>query len=403
MSLFKIRDIWSTQVNKVNSSHDEFCLKLSPLYKLNALQHFILVGTSSGMLSIFLPRAGDYTNADDFGYPSQHYNDLCLEYNMDEPILSIDCGSLNVELCQYQQIAVLHPQMVSVYSFTKSEDSIQEGDCETFSFDSWRLTSLFKHDFKKPSFNMSVERYFTHTQTDIILVQSIDASLCFFNLYGALFEITLGNILIPGPIVFLNSTQSLLTSDSRKLYCFSFMYSSTEHSRILYDENKNISLDWSLLFEEPIFNMQKIDSIYTATSRHSPLSYIIALGRRRVFLISETGSLLSTRRIDASPKHLCMYGYAEVDPLIAKEDCSGSNMQCMLTWQPRYLVTTEKNQLLVFKGTELLWSALLPFYQYRLSMPINTPPSNRCDSKTLPVIGEHFPPGLIVLLNSNGE
>ncbi|VDQ03811.1 unnamed protein product [Trichobilharzia regenti] len=419
MSLFKLRDIWSTQVNR-NSDEDEFCLKLSPLHNLNKSQYFILVGTFSGILSIFLPRARECATAadgDDLFCQSQHCEDLCLEYHVEHPILSIDCGHLVTESdSQYQQIVILHPQMLSVYTLTKSDSSAADEDTKypvTFSFDSWKLTSLINLRIEKPSFHMFIGKFIEHIQTDVICVQMIDASFCFYNLSGVLFNIALSSMLIiPGPVVFLQSNCTMLTSASRSVYCFSFTPSSVDDTSYMScdinnnNNSKNILLNWSIVLEEPIFSMEKIEAP-SNRGRHFPISYIIVLGRRRIILLSETGCILFSRQIDIPPRHLCIYGYAEVDSLTSHENPSvnnsNNNVRSIPTWKPRFLITTEKNQLLVFKGIEILWSALLPIGSLHCSIPISPLDSFKCGGNTLPTVGVNFPPGLIVLLNSNSR
>ncbi|CAH8453942.1 unnamed protein product [Schistosoma turkestanicum] len=398
MSLFKICDIWSSQLHTTNFE-DGFCLKLRPLHNLHKSQYFILFGTSFGILSIFLPRAVENSVGEKSNDNLHNFNDLCLEYNTEHPILCIDCGNLVSEMFQYQQIVVLHSRMISVYDFAKSNDSFEECS-DSFPLESWKLTPLFKLTVEKDSYTLLLGKFFEQIQTDVICVQTVDASLYFFNENGELFQITLPNILIPGPIIFVKSINSLLTAASIKLYCFSFT-SNTKHSQILHANHKNISLDWSIILEEPIFSMEKIDS-EVKTNKHYPLSYIIALGRKRIFLISDTGSILFTRRIDIPSRQLCVYGYSEVN-IDSIRNSSFSNMQSQVSWVPRFLVTTEKNQLLVFKGTQLLWSALLSFGAIYISMPMFTMESNNYQGQTLPVIGLNFSSGLIVVLNKNGR
>ncbi|KAK4472307.1 hypothetical protein MN116_003573 [Schistosoma mekongi] len=398
MSLFKIRDIWSSQLNKINFD-DGFCLKLSPLHNLNKSQYFILFGTSFGTLYIFLPRAVDISANQNTNDQLWNYNDLCLERNMEHPILSIDCGNLTTEICQYQQIVILHSRMVSVYDFTKSSDSFQAYN-DTFPLESWKITLLFKLNVQKASYKLFLGKFFEQIETDIICVQTVDASLYFFNTTGELLQITLPNVIIPGPMLFSNSMHSLIIAASIKLDCFSIIPSNVKNSELLHSGQKNISLNWSIILEEPVFNLELIDS-ETPANKHFPSSYIIALGRKRIFLISETGFLLSSRRIDIPCKQLCVYGYSEVN-INSLERLPFNNIQSPVSWEPRYLVTTEKNQLLVFKGTQLLWSALLSFGTVHISMPMFTMGLTD-QNKTPPVIGLNFSSGLIVVLNRNGR
>ncbi|TNN14901.1 Protein PTHB1 [Schistosoma japonicum] len=398
MSLFKIRDIWSSQLHKINVD-DGFCLKLSPLHKLNKSQYFILFGTSFGTLYIFLPRAVNISANEKTNDQLWNYNDLCLEYNMEDPILSIDCGNLTTEICQYQQIVILHSRMVSVYNFTKSGDSFQAYN-DTFSLESWKITLLFNLNLQKASYKLFLDKFFEQIETDIICVQTVDASLYFFNTTGELLQITLPDVIIPGPMIFLNSIHSLIIGASMKLDCFSIIPSNVKSSELIHCGQKNISLNWSIILEEPVFNLELIDS-ETSANKHFPLSYIIVLGRKRIFLISETGFLLSSRRIDIPSKQLCVYGYSEVN-INSLERLPFGNMQRQVSWEPRYLVTTEKNQLLVFKGTQLLWSALLSFGTIHISMPMFTMGFDN-QNKTPPVIGLNFSSGLIVVLNRNGR
>ncbi|CAH8465033.1 unnamed protein product [Schistosoma bovis] len=399
MSLFKTCEIWSSQLH-ITNFEDGFCLKLSPLHNLHKSQYFILFGTSSGILSIFLPRAAEISVNEKSDHQLHNYNDLCIEYNTEHPILCIDCGNLVTEMCQYQQIAVLHSRMVAVYDCAKSDNSFQ-GCSDTFSLESWKLTLSFKLNVQKDSYTLLLGKFFEQIQTDVICVQTLDASLYFFNANGELLQITLPNILIPGPIIFVKSTHSLITAASIKLYCFSFLSSNIKHSQTLYTDHKNISLDWSIVLGEPILSMDEIDSEFT-TSKHYPLSYVVALGRKRIFLISETGSLLFARRIEIPSKQLCVYGYSEVN-VNSLENLLFTNVQSQVSWVPRFLVTTEKNQLLVFKGAQLLWSALLSLGTIHISMPIFTMELSKCYGKKLPFIGLNFSSGLIVVLHRNGR
>lgn len=87
MSLFKVREFWST-VCDVDEKFDQNCLKVS---KLNGDTDKILIGSHNGILRVFQPSTefGDGTNIKSF-----KATELLIEKIFSHPILQLSTGRL---------------------------------------------------------------------------------------------------------------------------------------------------------------------------------------------------------------------------------------------------------------------------------------------------------------------
>ncbi|CAG2059618.1 unnamed protein product [Timema podura] len=87
MSLFKVRDLWSTQCG-VDETFDPSCLCL---VNIGGHSNKIIVGSHNGFLRVFQPSLDNTVSGALSGYKAA---DLLIEMHLQDPILQVAAGKL---------------------------------------------------------------------------------------------------------------------------------------------------------------------------------------------------------------------------------------------------------------------------------------------------------------------
>nr|CAD7578040.1 unnamed protein product [Timema californicum] len=192
MSLFKVRDLWSTQCG-VDETFDRPSLCLA---NIGGHSDKIVVGSHNGFLRVFQPSAGGELS----GYKA---TDLLIETHLQHPILQVAAGKL-VSGSQMVQLCVLHPRSVAVYSLVTKSGAAEHGDQN-------RLVLAYEHSLRRSSFCMVLGPFGGAHGRDFVCVQSLDGTLSFFEQETFAFTRFLPGFLLPGVLVFSSRTDSFIT------------------------------------------------------------------------------------------------------------------------------------------------------------------------------------------------
>lgn len=113
MSLFKVRDWWSTCCG-ANENFDTNCLCIGNVSNHPSKTNQILVGSHSGMLRVYQPSCLQQEDGSFEGYKPEH---VLLECQMSQAILGLSFGRF-VSGSEKLYIALLHPRKLAIYSLT---------------------------------------------------------------------------------------------------------------------------------------------------------------------------------------------------------------------------------------------------------------------------------------------
>ncbi|XP_044271066.1 protein PTHB1 [Tribolium madens] len=314
MSLFKIRTFWS-----VHCEEDSFDQNSLLVTKLNHDSDFLIVGSHSGILKVFKPSCE--TNFKEYS-PS----DLLIETILKDPILQLSSGRL-LSGSTKVQLAVLQPKSLNVYDLIAKEGATEHGVQNI-------LEPLYVHKLQKLAFNLCVGPFGGVKNRDFICVQSLDGLLTFFEQESLAFCCFLPDVLLPGPLIFVKSSDSFVTSNSN-WHIISFRYKVLSEAGQNSIEGPNVGKvcsDWTFNLGEGIISL---DVVQDSTSRET---YIMVLGERSIFCLSDSGKLKYMKRLEFSP--LNFINYFLNDRIIS-------------------LVVSETNNLLIYQNTSLKWCSQL--------------------------------------------
>ena len=104
------------------------------------------------------------------------------------------------------KIAVLHPRLLSVYA-------LQQQKSKTRDMDNFKLNLLYQHRLSRSAFCL-VLGPFGGTKRDFACVQSLDGTLNIFEQESYAFSRFLPGFLLPGPLAYVQRTDSLVTLSS---------------------------------------------------------------------------------------------------------------------------------------------------------------------------------------------
>ncbi|XP_049780719.1 protein PTHB1 [Schistocerca cancellata] len=320
MSLFKARELWSTQCG-ADETFDQTSITIA---SIEGASENIIVGSHNGFLYIFQPSTAKSEDGKFIGYKPC---DLLIETHLAHPILQVCVGKL-VSGSQNLQIGILHPQSVAVYSLITRHGAAEHGDQRS-------LALAYEHQLRRSAFNMVIGPFGGARNRDFICVQSLDGALCFFEQETLSFIQFLPNFLLPGPVVYLVQLDAFVTVSSHlHIECYSYQQLA-ERSRIKdqdVQEGRKLVAEWSYNLGEAVIDIE----IVSWTSHDD----IVVLGERNFFCVQQNGVLKFMKRLEYRPS--CFY------PYIAES--SGKLM---------VLIGTEMNTLLIYEQTTLRWSCQL--------------------------------------------
>ncbi|XP_071050684.1 protein PTHB1 [Onthophagus taurus] len=322
MSLFQTKELWSNQCSDSNvEEFDQNALKIS---QLNGSRDNIIVGSHSGVLRIYQPSIfipGDINNF--------KANDLLVEKVLDVPILQLDTGKY-VSGSQQIQIALLHPRSLTVYSLT-IKDAITEHGVQFI------LELLYEHKLRRTSFNFTSGSFGNVQNRDFICVQSLDGLLSFFEQETFNFCCFLSDFLLPGPLVYVRSSDSFITCGSSwKLESYSYKNLSNCGSDNHDDDHgRNVLSNWSYNVGEGVLDIQTIYDDVTRTN------FIAVLGEKHLYCFNDGGKLRFMKKFEFI--------------------CISFHFYFLNDGTPMFLVISDNNTMFIYQQTTVKWSAKLQF------------------------------------------
>jgi Bardet-Biedl syndrome 9 protein len=159
--------------------------------------------------------------------------------------------------------------------------------------------------------------------------------LQFFEQDSLAFETRLPGVILPGPMCFVPSNETVVTCSAActvEAYKHMVLAAHTDPAKV--------RPSWALDIGEHALDVQ-----YAPTS---PSATVVVLGERTLFWLTDTGALRLSKRLESEP--LCMLCYRT----------SGATVDT--------LVGTSAQQLFVLRDAQVMWSARLDFAPVALAL-----------------------------------
>ncbi|KAF2356403.1 PTHB1 N-terminal domain [Trinorchestia longiramus] len=344
MSLFKTQDWWVTDVED-GPNEDDICSAGSLLTaRLNAEepdQFQVVVGCHTGTLHIYCPKVTVTEDGEEvFGYKPDH---LLMETCLNYPILQLLAGSLVGGQTECQQLCILHPTRVVVYSVTVSGGRGQSAAARATSAGSTtqglqaKLVPAYQHAFKRKAYSALVGPFGNVRGKDFLCVQSLDGCLSVYEQESFAFCVFLPGALLAGPLVYLPKSDAFATmSASCNLQIYKYQNLSVSRSAAdgTDDGNsggKRLSWDWEQIVGEEALEIEVVGE--------APMVTLVLLTTRALYAYKESGALKFVKRLEYSPA--CFTSYFVGAGLFS-------------------LVASHSQTLLLYHETVLKWAAQLP-------------------------------------------
>ncbi|XP_054706858.1 protein PTHB1-like [Uloborus diversus] len=333
MSLFKACDWWSTSCGS-DEQFDKGCLVVSNIDNSSEKQDKIITGSHNGVIRVYKPQP---VKQEDGNYSSFRPDDLLLEAQVKFPIIQIATGVLALS-SGLVQLAVLHPFKLSVYSISAVQGSVEHGIQCKFSL-------MYEHNLQRHAFSLLVGQFGGIQGKDMMCVQSLDGTLNFFEQERFSFSRFLPKSLIPGPICYINKTDSFVTVNGFTVesYRFQVLASASDES----SENENLSFkgkkvtpEWTYDLADPALDMSYVEDKTSPT--------LVILGERSIAALNSHGSAKFYKKFRFTPRCFYCYKAEPHDFLIV-------------------LIVTSNQTLLIYHETQLKWAAQLTFSPMSIS------------------------------------
>lgn len=324
MSLFKVRDWWSTKVG-VEEEFDKGCLCIANINNNVEKQDQIITGSFQGMLRIYNPKPKKTEHGWN-GFQAQH---LLLETAFQLPILQVAAGQF-VSGSENKYLAILHPQKLSVFGVTGVLGHVEQGN-------QYQIHPIYEHNLQRSAFNFCYGPFGNIYGKDFLCVQSLDGTVSVFEQESYAFSRFLPNALIPGPLRYIPSTDCFITVSSRRqVECYKYQVlavatdsKSKEESQNM-KQGKRVTANWIYSLEDNALDIDIITYVSQETS-----CVILVLGERYLYLLTESGTLHCMKKLEY-------------------------HASCFSAFVPnsiKFLVATHSSSLLVYQDVELLWAA----------------------------------------------
>ncbi|XP_063216483.1 protein PTHB1 isoform X2 [Bacillus rossius redtenbacheri] len=322
MSLFRARELWATQCGAGDECFDQGSLAVCD--RGDAAGAVVVVGSHGGCVRAYEPcaaggREGGYRPAD-----------MLLERQLPAPVLQVAAGRL-VSGSHQQQLCVLHPRSVAVYSLVTTAGEAEHGDQS-------HLALAYEHQLPRSATCMVLGPFGGAKGRDFICVQSLDGTLSVFEQEVPAFHRCLPGFLLPGPLAFAPLTDSFITVSS-DWHVKSYRYQVLAEAGGAADQTmtstgRKVFPDWTHNLGEGAVSVE-------AVSWSAADCQILVLGQRSLLLcLTAGGTLVFAKRLEYRPR--CFHPYF-VEP-------AGRLM---------VLVVSDTGVLLVYERARLRWCALL--------------------------------------------
>ncbi|XP_041374621.1 protein PTHB1-like [Gigantopelta aegis] len=354
MSLFKIRDWWSTSVGE-EEEFDNGCLCVGNVDNDAEDKDKIVIGSFHGLLRIYNPNPTK-TEAGWSGFRPQ---DVLVEHAFSHPILQVEIGRFSSGSAKLY-LAILHPKKLAVYNVTAVSGAVGHGQ-------QYQFNLLYEHALQRTACNITFGSFGGVKGKDFLCVQSMDGTLSVFEQETFAFSRFLPGALLPGPVKYIPRTDSFVTVSSlRQVECYKYQVLAVSTDSSNKDESQNIksgkkvSSDWTFNIGEQALDISVI------TFPQAPPSILI-LGERNLFCLTETGTLRYMKKFEFDPA--CFIPYASLSEGTIN-----------------YMIATHSSSLMVYQDVTLKWAAKMEH------VPVQIRIGNFTDLK-----------GVVVTLNDTGQ
>ncbi|XP_070570389.1 protein PTHB1-like isoform X2 [Ptychodera flava] len=322
MSLFKGRDWWYVNAG-ADEEYDQGCLCVANIDNSSSGLDKVIVGSYHGFLRIYLPE-----HCKEGSRPK----DVMLETQLQYPILQIEAGRF-VSANESIHLAILHPRKLVVYSIGAMTGAVEHGS-------QYQLNQLYEHNLQRTSYNMTYGPFGGVKGKDFICIQSMDGTVSVFEQESFAFSRFLPGFLIPGPLKYIQRTDSFVTvSSSRQVELYKYQVlavatdsdAKAESQKI--SKGKKISMDGSYNLGEQALDIAVVNFVNAPPS-------ILILGERNFFVLKENATLRFMKKLDFNPS--CFLPYASINE---------GNIMTM--------ICTHTKALLVYEDLTLKWAATL--------------------------------------------
>ncbi|XP_041976964.1 protein PTHB1 [Aricia agestis] len=316
MSIFKIKQWWSNKKLLDDNNNEGFqnanSIKVER-FDCHSDSDTIIVGDGS-IIRIYKP------------YVEQNASNIIIESQLNDIILQVGTGKFTMD-AHDRQIIVLHPKSFAVYCLDRKEGHIDLGDQNS-------LRSVIKHSFTRRACSLIAGPFGSSKSRDYICIQYLDGSLCFFDQDTFLFMCIYNDIIIPGPVCYVPSSDLFLICKSTWILETYSYQQLGEFSELSVKTGKKNIPQWTYNPGEEILSLQVIRT-------SSNFSSIIALGERHLYCFQDNGLMKYMIRFDYVPT--CFHAY-----LIGWYYEPNSRLLIM--------VASEDSKLNVYESSTLLWS-----------------------------------------------
>ncbi|XP_014669826.1 PREDICTED: protein PTHB1-like [Priapulus caudatus] len=324
MSLFKVRDWWSTTAGG-EEEFDQGCMCIANIDNDQHVSDKIITGSFAGILRIYSPKPEWREGGTSGAMP----DDLLIEQQLGSHIIQVLAGKF-VSVNEKSHLAVLQSRKVSVYEIIVTEGAVEHGN-------QYQLKLIYEHSLQRTAFCMCRGPFGGVSGKDFLCVQSMDGAVSMFEQETFVFSRFLPGFLLPGPICYVSRTDSfVLATSSWQLESYTYQNlaiatdAPKEESQKI-SSGKRVSATWS-------FNLgQAAIEMHVITFPSTPPS-ILVLGERNIFCLSDVGKLRFMHKLNYNPS--CMVPY--------RTSSEG---------KVNYLVASHTKTLMVYEDTKLRWAS----------------------------------------------
>ena len=291
MSIFKAREWFAAQVGA--NQEEEFaasCMCVANVDSNAENYESVVIGGLSGSLTVFGPSRDKGGDAETNASPEE----TVLETVMGAPVLKLAAGrfsSANDRLC----VAVLHPRKISVFVVIPAEGNVAYGK-------QYALNPIYSHNLERSAFSFAYGPFGGVKGKDYICVLSLDGTLSVFEQETPAFSRFLPNFLLPGPFLYVESTDSfVVTSSEFSIECYKYksLAIPMSHSNPEDLMAKRLVPDWGFSFGENILDIQKV--------QFEAKTILVILCDRALYALEDFGVIRFAKALEYAPLALSSY------------------------------------------------------------------------------------------------
>ncbi|KAJ8320825.1 hypothetical protein KUTeg_002412 [Tegillarca granosa] len=354
MSLFKVRDWWSTSAGEAEE-FDHGCLCVANIDNSSDGLDKIIIGSYHGILRIFNPKPKKTEN----GWSGFKPEDVMLESSLPNPILQIEAGKF-ASGSDNLHLAILQPRKLSVFNVAATSGSVEHGT-------HYGLHLTYEHSLQRTAYNFCFGPFGGVKGKDFICVQSMDGTISIFEQESFSFSRFLPGALLPGPLKYVPRLDSFVTASSAwQVECYKYQVLAVATDAKSKEESQNIK-SGKRVVSDWVFDIgEQAKDISVITFPQAPPSLLI-LGERNIYCLTETGKLRYMKKLELDPSCFLPYGSFTEGTI-------------------SYLLATHTKSVAIFQDVTLKWAAKLEY------VPVQICVGNFMDLK-----------GVIVTLDESGR